>query len=102
MAEIVMVPLSNLMPNPVSLRVLYDKEIIYGLAGSIDQYGIKGLLLVRGVGDKFQVGDGNYRYHAVSHRVLRKRTGFSDMLTLKEPAESSSNGQKITEIQEGF
>lgn len=66
------VPLAQITPNPDQPRTHFKKEEIEELASSIEREGLLQPILVRSVGDTYQIIAGERRYQACKHLGLEK------------------------------
>ncbi len=62
--EFHMLPLEKLFPNPNQPRKIFDKQALEELAQSIRENGVLQPVLVRAVGDRYQIVSGERRYRA--------------------------------------
>jgi ParB family chromosome partitioning protein len=67
---LVEIPIADVTPNPHQPRVHFDEETLGELAASIAQLGVLQPVLVRRVGDKFQLIAGERRWRAASRAGL--------------------------------
>lgn len=66
MSEVMMIPVSNILPNPVAIRTVEEEsESFLQLKADIQQNGLLTALTVRPYEGKFCVVEGNNRYHAI-------------------------------------
>lgn len=64
--EVVKVRLSNIIPNRFQPRIAFDEEDLNELANSIKMYGVLQPLILRPIGDKYEIIAGERRYKASS------------------------------------
>lgn len=62
--EIFEIPLTDIMPNRFQPREIFDDEALQELAQSIKAHGVIQPIIVRKVGDKFEIIAGERRYRA--------------------------------------
>ena len=62
--EIVLVPLEDIIPNRFQPRLSFDEQGLNELAQSIKEHGIIQPLVLRKIGDKFEIIAGERRYKA--------------------------------------
>ncbi|HAE39080.1 MAG TPA: chromosome partitioning protein ParB, partial [Candidatus Riflebacteria bacterium] len=62
--EFRMLPLDRVYPNPNQPRKIFDKQALDELAQSIRENGILQPVLVRKIGDRYQIVSGERRYRA--------------------------------------
>lgn len=64
--EVVMVRLSDIIPNRFQPRLAFDEEALNELASSIKEHGIIQPLILRDLGNKYEIIAGERRYKAAS------------------------------------
>jgi ParB family chromosome partitioning protein len=64
--QIVKIPIENIIPNRFQPRQNFKEEDLSDLASSVKQYGIIQPLIVRPMGDKFEIIAGERRYRAAT------------------------------------
>lgn len=64
--EVVKISLSNIIPNRFQPRISFDEEALNELANSIKMYGILQPLILRPLGDKYEIIAGERRYKAAT------------------------------------
>ena len=62
--EVVMVKLSDIIPNRFQPRLTFDEEALNELASSIKEHGIIQPLILRDLGSKYEIIAGERRYKA--------------------------------------
>jgi len=62
--EIFEIPLTDIMPNRFQPREIFDDEALQELAQSIKTHGVIQPIIVRKIGDKFEIIAGERRYRA--------------------------------------
>ena len=64
MHEITLLPIDKIRPNPFQPRETFEKEKILELAHSIEEFGLIQPIVVRKVGDTYQIIAGERRWRA--------------------------------------
>ena len=64
--EVVKINLNNIIPNRFQPRISFDEEALNELANSIKMYGILQPLILRPLGDKYEIIAGERRYKAAT------------------------------------
>ena len=64
--EVVKISLTNIIPNRFQPRISFDEEALNELANSIKMYGILQPLILRPLGDKYEIIAGERRYKAAT------------------------------------
>jgi ParB family chromosome partitioning protein len=64
-------PLEKVYPNPNQPRKVFDKEALDELSVSIGEHGVLQPILVRQIGEKYQIVSGERRYRASKQAGLR-------------------------------
>jgi ParB family transcriptional regulator, chromosome partitioning protein len=67
---LVEIPIADVVPNPHQPRVHFDEETLAELAASIEQMGVLQPVLVRRVGDRYQLIAGERRWRAARRAGL--------------------------------
>lgn len=68
--EVVKISLNNIIPNRFQPRISFDEEALNELANSIKMYGILQPLILRPLGDKYEIIAGERRYKAATQAGL--------------------------------
>lgn len=64
--EVVKISLNNIIPNRFQPRISFDEQALNELANSIKMYGILQPLILRPLGDKYEIIAGERRYKAAT------------------------------------
>lgn len=64
--EVVKISLNNIIPNRFQPRIAFDEQALNELADSIKMYGILQPLILRPLGDKYEIIAGERRYKAAT------------------------------------
>ena len=70
--EIVLIPLEDIIPNRFQPRLAFDENELNELANSIKKYGIIQPIVVRKIGEKYEIIAGERRYKASSLAGIKK------------------------------
>lgn len=70
--EVVNIKISNIIPNRFQPRITFDEEALNELTNSIKMHGILQPLIVRQVGDKYEIIAGERRYKAATRAGLNE------------------------------
>ena len=62
--QVIQIPIEDLVPNRFQPRINFDEKALNDLANSIKQHGIIQPLVVRSLGDKYEIIAGERRYKA--------------------------------------
>ena len=62
--KIIIIPLEKILPNRFQPRIKFSEESILNLADSIKEHGILQPIIVRSIGDKYEIVAGERRYKA--------------------------------------
>ncbi len=68
--EVIQIPIEDLVPNRFQPRIAFDEKALNDLANSIKQHGILQPLVVRRLGDKYEIIAGERRYKAAQKAGL--------------------------------
>jgi len=71
-SEILQVPIEDIIPNRFQPRISFDDKALQELSSSIKQHGIIQPLVLRKLGDKFEIIAGERRYKAATMAGLTK------------------------------
>ena len=74
--EVRQIPIEDIIPNRFQPRLNFDEKALYELAESIKQHGIIQPLVLRPLGDKFEIIAGERRYKAATLAGLRTVPGI--------------------------
>ena len=85
--SITMVDINEILPNRFQPRIEFDEEEILGLSASIKEHGIINPILVRKIGNKFEIIAGERRYKAAVLAGLDNVPVIVKNLTDKDSAE---------------
>ena len=86
-SRIVMVDINEILPNRFQPRIEFDEEEILGLSSSIKEHGIINPILVRKIGNKYEIIAGERRYKAAVLAGLDSVPVIVKDLTDKDSAE---------------
>jgi len=70
--EIVMIPLEEIIPNRFQPRLAFDEKELNDLANSILKYGVIQPIVVRQIGEKYEIIAGERRYKASTMAGIKK------------------------------
>ena len=70
--EVINIKISNIIPNRFQPRITFDEEALNELTNSIKIHGILQPLIVRQVGDKYEIIAGERRYKAATRAGLNE------------------------------
>ena len=70
--EIIYIPLDEIIPNRFQPRLAFDEKELNDLANSIIKYGIIQPIVVRQVGEKYEIIAGERRYKAATMAGIKK------------------------------
>ena len=70
--EILYIPLEDIIPNRFQPRLAFDEKELNNLANSIIKYGVIQPIVVRKIGEKFEIIAGERRYKASTLAGLKK------------------------------
>lgn len=62
--EVINLPLEEILPNRFQPRIKFDEQAITELSESIKEHGVIQPIIVRGIGDKYEIIAGERRYKA--------------------------------------
>lgn len=85
--NIVMVPIEDIIPNRFQPRLAFDESGLQELSESIKQHGIIQPLVLRRLGDKYEIIAGERRYKAASMAGLAQVPSLISNLSDNESAE---------------
>lgn len=86
-AQVIQIPIEDIMPNRFQPRISFDQKALEDLAKSIKQHGIIQPLVVRKLGDKYEIIAGERRYKASQLAGLIKVPAIVSEMTDQESAE---------------
>ncbi len=84
-AQLIEIPVDNIVPNPRQPRRIFDKEAIAELASSINQHGLLQPVIVRQIGDKYELIAGERRWRAT------KEAGKQTITAVAKPADNTES-----------
>ena len=103
-AQIRLIPVEMIIPNRFQPRLIFDEEALKDLAASIKEHGIIQPLVVRRVGDKFEIIAGERRYKASQLAGLNQVPAIISDLDDNESAEvailENTNRKNLSAIEE--
>ena len=70
--EVIYIPLEDIIPNRFQPRLAFDDKELNNLANSIIKYGVIQPIIVRNVGEKYEIIAGERRYKASKVAGLKK------------------------------
>ncbi len=70
--EIIYIPLEDIIPNRFQPRLAFDEKELNNLANSIIKYGVIQPIVVRNIGEKYEIIAGERRYKASSIAGLKR------------------------------
>lgn len=85
--EILQIPIEDIIPNRFQPRISFDEKALNDLAASIKQHGIIQPLVVRRLGEKFEIIAGERRYKAATMAGLTSVPAVITVIDDKTSAE---------------
>ena len=104
--EVVNLPLEDILPNRFQPRIRFDEKAIVELSESIKEHGVIQPIIVRGIGDKYEIIAGERRYKA---SVMAGKTHIPSIIVDLNDKDSSEialienvQRQDLTPIEEAI